>query len=117
MHFRELKVWQKAHQLTLAVYAASRSWPREETFGLTSQTRRAAVSIEAHLAEGSGRAGRAEFARFSQIALGSARELECELLLAFDLGYIPAETHAVLAAQVDEVQRMLVGLAGKLSPL
>jgi len=83
--FHELKVWQKAHQLTLAVYQITVSFPREELYGLTSQLRRCSSSIPANLAEGCGTNGDAEFARFCSIAMGSASELEYHLLLAKDL--------------------------------
>ena len=74
--FRDLKVWQKGHNLALAVYKATTSFPREEIYGLTSQIRRSCVSICANIAEGCGRNGEAELARFFQIGMGSASELE-----------------------------------------
>jgi four helix bundle protein len=74
--FRELKVWQKAHQLTLAIYQNTNAFPREELYGLTSQLRRSSSSVAANLAEGCGRSGDAELARFCSIAMGSATELE-----------------------------------------
>jgi len=74
--FKKLKVWEKSHQLTLGVYKATRSFPKEELYGLTIQTRRASVSIPANIAEGCGRGSDAELARFFQIAMGSASELE-----------------------------------------
>ena len=82
--FHELKVWQKAHQLVLAVYRFTASFPREELHGLTSQLRHSSSSIPANLAEGCGRNGDAEFVRFWSIAAGSASELEYHLLLAKD---------------------------------
>jgi four helix bundle protein len=82
--FQELRVWQKAHELTLAIYLASKALPSDERFGLTSQLPRAS-SIPANLAEGCGRKGDAEFNRFCSIAMGSASELEYHLLLARDL--------------------------------
>ena len=82
--FHELKVWQKAHQLTLAVYQTTAGFPREELYGLTSQLRRASSSVGANLAEGCGRNGDAEFARFCSIAMGSASELEYHLLLVLN---------------------------------
>src|SRR5882724_7541397 len=88
--FRNLKVWRKSYDLTLMVYRATRSFPKDEQFALTSQIRRAASSIPANIAEGCCRNGDAEFARFLYIAMGSASELECHLLLARDLGYVPA---------------------------
>ena len=80
--FRNLKVWEKAHRLTLDVYRSTKMFPRDETYGLTSQIRRAAGSIGANIAEGSCRKGDCEFSRFLQIAMGSASELEYHLLLA-----------------------------------
>ena len=82
--FKELRVWQKAHSLALEVYQATRSFPRDEIYGLTSQIRRAAVSVGANIAEGCGRRSDGEFARFLQIARGSASELEYHLLFARD---------------------------------
>lgn len=105
--FRELKVWEKSHQLTLAVYQASQGFPKEELFGLTSQLRRAAASIPANLAEGCGRSGKAELARFCVIAMGSASELEYHLLLSRDLRYLNESTWIQLSEQVTEVKRML----------
>ena len=107
--FRELKVWQKSHELTLAIYKATSSFPNEEMYGLTCQIRRAAVSIGANISEGAGKNSYADFARFLQISLGSASELEYELFLARDLGYISGEAHAALAALVIDTKRMLTG--------
>lgn len=91
--FRELKVWDKAHALTLDVCRVTKLLPREELYGLTSQIRRAAVSIGANIAEGSGKNSRPDLARFLQIALGSASELEYHLLLSHDLAtWIPRST-------------------------
>ena len=112
--FHDLKVWQKAYALTLAAYRASARFPRGEQFSLTSQLRRAAASIVANIAEGCGRSGEAELARFFDIALGSASELECELLLARDLGYLEANDHQRLATDVTEVKRMLTSFIRKL---
>ena len=79
--FRRLEVWQKAHKLSIAVYKQTAGFPAEEKFGLSSQVRRCAVSIEANIAEGCGRGGDQDFRRFLQIAFGSASELDCELLV------------------------------------
>jgi four helix bundle protein len=84
--FRKLMVWQKAHQLTLGIYELTANFPRDEVYGLTSQVRRAAASIPANVAEGCGRDGDTELARFLRIAMGSANELEYHLILARDLG-------------------------------
>lgn len=105
--FKELKVWQKAHQLALDAYQMTSRFPREEMFGLTSQIRRAAVSIAANIAEGRSRGGDGDFKRFLQIAQGSAAELDYELLLARELHYITPEQHAGIQSQVEEARRML----------
>lgn len=108
--FKELRVWQKAHQLALSVYEASKSFPRDEIFGLTSQLRRASVSVGANIAEGCGRRSDGEFVRFLQIARGSSSEVENHLLLARDLKYLDGGKHVELERQLNEVQRMLTSL-------
>ena len=108
--FRGLKVWEKAHRLTLAVYRASHNFPREELFALTQQMRRSAMSVPTNIAEGCGRSSNADFARFLSIANGAAKELDYQLLLAKDLGYLAESDHRELAAMLDEVKRMLAGL-------
>jgi four helix bundle protein len=113
--FRELKVWQKAHQLTLAVYRITAAFPREELYGLTSQLRRACSSIAANLAEGCGRNGDVEFARFCSIAMGSASELEYHLLLAKDLKLIKIADYQDLDQRATELKRMLTALMQKLN--
>jgi four helix bundle protein len=105
--FRNLKVWQKAHALTLDVYRRSAGFPDHERFGLVAQLRRSCASISANLAEGCARAGDAEFARFVNIALSSASETDYHLLLARDLGYLTAVDYELLQSQVREVKRML----------
>lgn len=105
--FRELKVWERGHRLTLAIYAATEDFPREEVYGLTSQMRRSCSSIPANIAEGCGRDGNAELARFLQIAVGSASELEYHLLLARDLSLMSDPDHERLSTEVNEVKRML----------
>lgn len=112
-NFRDLKVWEKAHALTLACYGATRSFPKEELFGLTSQIRRAGASIPANIAEGCGRRGNSELHRFLQISMGSANELEYHLLLSKDLGYLTEEDHTQLQRAVEEVKRMLAALIRK----
>jgi four helix bundle protein len=86
--YKKLMVWEKAHQLTLSVYEATKGFPKDELYGLTTQIRRACVSIPANIAEGCGRDGDAELARFFQISMGSSSELEYHLLLAHDLGFL-----------------------------
>jgi four helix bundle protein len=105
--FRDLVVWRKAHALTLAVYRITAAFPSGERFHLVSQTRRAAASVAANIAESGGRVSRADRARFLHIALGSARELEYHLILAHDLNYLDAEAARTQLQAVDEVQRML----------
>jgi four helix bundle protein len=113
--FRDLQVWQKAHQLTLAVYRHTARFPGDERYGLTAQLRRSSSSIAANLAEGCGRNGDAELARFCSIAMGSASELEYHLLLARDLKLLNAADYAQLARDTSEVKRMLTGLMQKLT--
>jgi four helix bundle protein len=108
--FRNLEVWSKAHALVLTVYHTTAAFPKEEVYGLTSQIRRAAVSIPANIAEGCGRGTDADFARFLQIAMGSACELEYELLLSKDLGFVEIKSAQVLEKQVQSVKQMLIAL-------
>lgn len=112
--FRQLKVWEKAHVLTLDIYRSSADFPREEIYGLTSQMRRAAVSIGANIAEGACRGGDPDFARFLQIAFGSASELEYHCLLASELQMLEGVDYQRLTAETTEVKRMLAVLIQKL---
>ena len=108
--FRQLKVWEKAHIVTLSVYKESGNFPKEELYGLTSQIRRASVSIPSNIAEGCGRKTDADFARFVQISMGSATEVEYQLLLAHDLKYIKDEIYSELHKNVEDIKRMLASL-------
>jgi four helix bundle protein len=112
--FRQLAVWQKSHRFTLEIYRITALFPQHELYGLTSQMRRAAVSMPSNIAEGCGRGGDREFAQFLQIAMGSGSELEYQLLLAHDLFYIPAADYARLQQELVETKRMLNGLLQKL---
>ncbi|MDA8241074.1 MAG: four helix bundle protein [Nitrospiraceae bacterium] len=112
--FRELKVWQKSHALTRAVYKATTVFPKEEIYGLTSQLRRASVSIPANVAEGCCRKGKDDFARFLQIAAGSASELEYLLLLSYEIELLKEAQYELLSSQVTEVKRMLTSFMQKL---
>ena len=94
--FRKLMIWQKGHEMALEIYTMTNSYPRTETYGLVSQMRRSAASIPTNIAEGCGRYGNKELARFVQIALGSASELEYQILLSRDLGYIVPNQHDVV---------------------
>ncbi|MCC6615838.1 MAG: four helix bundle protein [Anaerolineae bacterium] len=105
--FYNMKVWQKSHLLTLAIYQMTRMFPKEEQYGLTNQMRRAAASIPTNIAEGSGRGSSAEFARFLQMSMGSAAELEYQLLLARDLEYLADDRHQALHTTVLEIKMML----------
>jgi four helix bundle protein len=113
--FRQLKVWQKAHELTLAVYQLTATFPREERYGLSSQLRRAGSSIAANLAEGCGRNGDAELARFCSMAMGSASELEYHLLLGRDLKLIKGKDYDALHQRTTELKRMLAAFMQKLN--
>ncbi|AOY80250.1 MULTISPECIES: four helix bundle protein [Moorena] len=112
--FKKLKVWEKAHHLTLSVYKATQVFPKEELYGLTSQIRRSSASIPANIAEGCGRNGKAELARFLHIAMGSASELEYHLLLAYNLNLLKAKDYEFLAAEVTDIKRMLTSFIQKL---
>ena len=107
--FRQLLVWEKAHNFTLEIYKVTSRFPKEELYGLTSQLRRASASIAANIAEGFGRGGNVELARFLQIAMGSAFEVEYHILLARDLGLI-TEAHRSLELHIIEIKRMLAAL-------
>jgi four helix bundle protein len=113
--FRELKVWEKAHAMALNVYRATAQFPRDELYGLTSQVRRACTSIPANIAEGCGRNGDAELARFFRIAMGSASELEYHLLLASDLNFLAKSEYDRLVSDLIEVKRMLGSFIQKLT--
>jgi len=117
MHnYKELKVWQKAMDFVVAVYALTRKFPKDELFGLTSQLRRAAVSIALNIAEGAGRETDAEFARFLDIALGSAYESIVALIIAQRLGYCDLQESNALVEQAEEIARMLTGLIKHYAP-
>ncbi len=105
--FRKLKVWQKGHTLTLAVYKATAAFPRDEVYGLTSQMRRSSSSVPTNIAEGCGRDTTPEMRKALRLSMGSASELEYQLMLARDLGYLSTKTYAELAEAIVEVKRML----------
>ncbi len=111
--FRSLRVWEKAHKLTLDIHTSSKTFPREEMYGLTSQMRRSSASIGMNIAEGCCRKGNIEMGRFLQIAMGSASELEYQLLLAHDLEYLQNPDYEKLSTQAVEVKRMLSSLMQK----
>ncbi|GHV16428.1 hypothetical protein FACS1894179_11300 [Bacteroidia bacterium] len=108
--YKNLKVWEKAHSLTLGIYRITTSFPREEIYSLTSQLRRSVVSIPANIAEGAGRNTKSDFAQFLNIALGSLNESLYYLLLARDLNYISNEEYDKLDREADELKAMLISL-------
>lgn len=112
--FRKLGVWEKSHQLALEIYKITQKFPASEQYGLISQMRRAGVSIPTNIAEGCGRDSDAELKRFLFIALGSASELEYQLLLSHDLQFLDSPSYQHLTNQVTEIKRMLASLIKKL---
>ena len=112
--FRDLVVWQKAHELALLIYKCTAQFPSQEIYGLTSQMRRAVVSIPSNIAEGCARATDPDFARYCSIALGSASELDYQLILAKDLGFVSESTFSETSTLTQEVKKMLNALLQKL---
>lgn len=112
--YRELIVWQKAVDLVEAVYRASASFPKEEVYGLTSQIRRAAVSVPSNIAEGQARNTTADFLHFLSIARGSLKEVETQVIIARRLGYIDAQKESELTNLTEEVSRLISGLTNSL---
>lgn len=108
---QNLDVWKKAVDFSVEIYRFTEGFPKEERFGLTSQIRRAAVSIAANIAEGAGRNSNKEFLRFLSISQGSTSEAETEILIAHRLGYLDARTYAELIAKLDDIGRMITGLS------
>lgn len=112
-NYKDLKVWQKSHQFTLRIYKEVVSFPKEENYALTSQLKRAAYSIPSNIAEGCGRSTNADFARFLNISLGSANEVEYFVLLALDLGYLKRDSSTELDKEINEIKAMLISLIQK----
>jgi len=115
--FRKLNVWQESHKLTLEIYEISKSFPKEELFVLTSQMRRAASSVPTNIAEGCGRGSQKDYAHFLQIAIGSAFEVDYQILLAKDLKYIDENLYLKLNDKVDKIKRQLALLIKKVREL
>jgi four helix bundle protein len=113
-NYRELKVWQRSYRLCLEIYRITKTFPNEERYGLTSQIRRAAVSVPSNIAEGYGRKTTPEYIRFLYIAYGSICELETQILLSGDLGYIETGKLEILQEGIGEVERMLKALTKSL---
>lgn len=112
--YRNLKVWEEAHGLTKAIYRVTRAFPKEELYGMTSQLRRAALSIPTNLAEGTGRGSDRDFGRFVQIAMGSACEVEYLISLSEELAYLKKEESQQLNSHLSQIKKMLTGLLKKL---
>ncbi len=112
--YRNLKVWQRSHQFVLDVYRLTTQLPAEEKFGLTSPIRRSAVSIPSNIAEGSARESDADFSRFVLIAMSSAAELDYQLLLAHEPGYVGQQEYKNLMTELTEIRRMLNAFVQKL---
>jgi len=106
-NFRDLQIWQRSHKITLDVYRLTQEFPKSELYGLVSQMRRSSSSIPTNIAEGCGRNTEKDFARFLDNAMGSASELEYQLILASDLEYIPRDTYEKTNAELIEIKRML----------
>ena len=109
-NYKELKVWEKAHQFTLKIYQTTKDFPKEEIYGLTSQMRRAAASIPVNIAEGCGRNSNLELANFLQISLGSSNEIEYDLFLARELLYLKEAQFYELNCLIGEIRAMLLSL-------
>jgi len=109
-NFRDLKVWGKSHSIALKVYGLTKSFPKEELYGLVSQMRRSSSSIPTNIAEGCGRGSDSQFAYFLNIALGSASELEYQLILSTDLEYVSKENSKKIQKELIEVKKMMAKL-------
>lgn len=112
--YENLEVWKKSIELTVDVYRITESFPKDEKFGLTSQIRRASVSIAANIAEGAARRSDKEFLQFLSIAQGSTSEVETEFLIAFRLGYVSSDHYEPLTRNLDEIGRLITGLCSHL---
>ncbi len=113
-NFRKLQIWERSHKITLEVYRLTREFPKSESYGLVSQMRRSVSSIPTNIAEGCGRNTEKDFARFLDNAMGSASELEYQLILAHDLEYISLEAYETTNRELTEIRRMLNAFIQKL---
>lgn len=111
--FRNFKIWEISHQLTLKIYRITKQFPKEEIYALTSQIKRSSYSIPTNIAEGCGRGSNKEFAHFLQIAIGSAYELDYQILLAKDLDYINEEMYQELNKEISSLQKQIAALLKK----
>jgi len=105
--FREMQVWNKGHKLAIEIYNLTAKFPKEEIFGLSSQIRRAAVSIPTNIAEGCGRGSSKELKQFLKISMGSASEVEYQILLSYELRYMDRKTYDNLSSDIQEIKKML----------
>jgi len=113
--FKELKVWQKSIQLVTNIYSATIDFPKEEIYGITSQIRRCAVSIPSNIAEGAGRGTKKDFSHFLDIANGSSFELETQLIISKELGFIDHNIIESILSELGEIQKMITGLQKSLN--
>ncbi len=118
-NFRELEIWQRSMQLVKKTYEVTKDFPDYEKFGLKSQMQRAAVSIPSNIAEGCSRNGQRDFKRFLEIAIGSAFELETQMLLAADLNYVQKDVNRKLVEEINSLQKQMntfISYLKKISP-
>jgi four helix bundle protein len=113
--YRDLEVWQRSMQLAKRIYQITQKFPSDERFGLTNQLRRASVSVPSNLAEGHARFGSGEFSRFISISMGSVAEIETQILLSTDLGYLTGELSREILEDLETIGKMLRGLAKSIS--
>lgn len=106
--FKKLEIWTLAHELTLDIYKASTTFPKEELFGLTSQIRRSVASVPTNIAEGCGRNSKADTAHFIQIAIGSLCETEYHIILAHDLKYMSEPNYTKIIDKLNTLRRMMI---------
>ena len=115
-YFKELKVWQKAIELVSETYRRSATFPKEELYGLTSQIRRSAISIPSNIAEGCGRKSTKDFSNFLGVALGSAFELETQLIICRNLEFISEDYFEIFEKEIHHIQNMIIKLQSTLQP-
>jgi len=112
-NYKDLRVWKKAHLLALEIYKASKTFPKEELFNITSQLRRASISIPTNIAEGRGKFTNKDFGNFLQVALGSANEVEYLVLFSFALGILETKLFESFTSEIGEIKGMLIVLIKK----
>jgi four helix bundle protein len=112
--FKNLAFWKKAHLVALRIYIATKKFPKEEIYGLTSQMRRSAISIPSNIAEGCGRNTKPQLNNFLAISAGSTSELQYQVLVAFELGYLNDDEYSYLDSELTEIRKMIFAYSGKL---